>query len=628
MRSITTLWALISISVTSSLAQVTLPIKQVVAPPADIINGILQLPELIELGESSRTLLLEISLAQANAHGIIEAGFPLRLGHDRGRVVFLPATPGAWEVSLDVVLDTQQTVTVKNDAGPAPLGFDMTKAALPWGDAGRVYDAFEMPVGANELVYEIKLSEQVGGFILLDAGGDRELYTYVEQRSTVVDQPISMTSSLSDGSKIMSLYAVVRSPSGDREIVQAEINEQRIQFTPSTVGAHAVQVYAEFADQDNGPMMLSTQHVIEVAQPSTPFGAAEIIDRDDLIEIVFDDSAHDGRVILAAEVWGRVGNEMVPVCWLSRVCGDERSLFLDTRWVVQADVDPQSLELRQLRAHDVDSMVPIQLVDRVPIPVDPALVHVAELGQLLATALRVPIEVIAHDLQTSSSRGALPGGHRLLLVHGYCSDGNPFTTSHFSGDVAVFHDPGVSRSQDGFALQLLAQTAPMKSFGVVGHSQGPMAAMHLYTFYFSGLDWARGERLIQSIGAPFTGTALAGNAAVLGDIFGFGCGENPDLSYAGASNWLSLIPTSTRQNVWYATTSFEDRPFAFDYCNLITDLLLSDPDDGVIERSAGQLTGGNSLGHVEGWCHTSDMRDPGQCTDVSRNTQFDTRARR
>lgn len=168
----------------------------------------------------------------------------------------------------------------------------------------------------------------------------------------------------------------------------------------------------------------------------------------------------------------------------------------------------------------------------------------------------------------------------------------------------------------------------MKSFGVAAHSQGGMAALHLSTFYWSGLDWAKGERLIQSVGAPYQGTALAGNAAVLGDIFGSGCGSNADMTYDGSAVWLSLIPSWARANVWYWTTSFTDRPLAYDYCNFFTDLLLSDPNDGVIERSAGQLPGATNMGHTEGWCHTDDMRDPGQCTDASRNTQISQRARR
>jgi hypothetical protein len=55
---------------------------------------------------------------------------------------------------------------------------------------------------------------------------------------------------------------------------------------------------------------------------------------------------------------------------------------------------------------------------------------------------------------------------------------------------------------------------------------------------------------------------------------------------------------------------------------------LSDPEDGVIEKSRGQLSGGNNHGHKTGWCHTNDMRDPGQTTDSSRNSTMSYYAKR
>lgn len=60
----------------------------------------------------------------------------------------------------------------------------------------------------------------------------------------------------------------------------------------------------------------------------------------------------------------------------------------------------------------------------------------------------------------------------------------------------------------------------------------------------------------------------------------------------------------------------------YDYCNLATDPFLSDPDDGVVERAAGQLPGANNRGHKTGWCHTTSMRDPGQTTDSARNADM------
>lgn len=606
-----------------AMAQQMLPAKQVIAPPSDITSGLLKLPEPVELGETSRTMLLEIDPQQADENGLVDLGFPFVTGDGPTRVVFLPAKPDAWVGIVNTIQDnTQQQLVVRTDAPIEQPGVALVRDPLPWGDAGKTFPALTLPAGQDGLQIQIQMRERVGGFILVDADPDRSLYTHVKQRRTLVNQPITLASSLSDGSKIVTLSAVVKSPDGSREQIGAEIDEQTLSFTPTQPGKHSVQVFAEYANNDNWPVLLSTQHLIEVEAPTTPLGAPRIAASNNHIEISFNDAISDDRTIVAAEVWGRSDTGMVPVCWLARVCDRNRSLLLDPATIQAAGVDSRTIELRQIRVHDVDSMVPTQIIDRLATPIGP--------GLLPNTAKQPPSTpiLITNNSAANTSRGTLPGGHRLLLVHGYCSDGNPFTTSHFTGDVAVFHDPAVSRSHDTFAMEIMAQAAQMKSFGVAAHSQGAMAALHLYTFYFSGLDWARGDRLIQSVGAPYQGTALAGNAAVLGDIFGFGCGENTDMSYTGAANWLSLIPTSSRQQVWYYTTSFEDRPFAFDYCNIITDLLLSDPDDGVIERDRGQLSGATNMGHVEGWCHTTGMRDPAQCTDASRNSTINARARR
>lgn len=607
-----------------AMAQQTLPVKQVVAPPSDIESGIVRLPDPLDLGETSRTLLLEIDPAQADEDGLVDLAFPFVTGNDRARVVFLPAKPDAWVGDVrSIDARTQREIQVRTNAPIEQPGVSLVRDPLPWGDAGRTYPAVMLPADQRELYISVQMNERVGGFVLIDQASDRSLYTYIKQRRTLVDRPITLASSLSDGSRITALTAIVRGPDGAREVINAQAGDQQLSFAPSQAGAYAVQVIAEYASDENWPVMLSTQHLIEVETPTVPLAAARASTAGGQIELVFDDAETDDRTIVAAEVWGRSDAGMVPVCWLSRVCDAKRSLLLDPQLVLDAGVDPATIELRQVRVHDVDSLVPTQIVERMTTGIDAEMVT-----QALQSGTRHALMKVRYDNPMNTQRGILPGGHRLLLVHGYCSGGNPFTTSHFSGDIALFSDPNVSRSHDAFALEILNQSAPMKSFGVAAHSQGAMAALHLYTFYFSGLDWARGDRLIQSVGAPYQGTALAGNAAVLGDIFGFGCGENSDMSYTGSANWLSLIPTSSRQQVWYYTTAFEDRPFLYDYCNIITDLLLDDPDDGVIERDRGQLPGATNMGHVEDWCHTTGMRDPAQCTDASRNATINARARR
>jgi hypothetical protein len=229
--------------------------------------------------------------------------------------------------------------------------------------------------------------------------------------------------------------------------------------------------------------------------------------------------------------------------------------------------------------------------------------------------------------QFSTREAVQAVGGKVLLIHGYCSGGNPFPTSQFS-NYAVFSDPNQSRTHDQFANLIRNFGAQFPSFGAVAHSQGGAASLHLYTYYWSGFDYSTGNRLIQSVGTPYQGTALAGNLAVLGQIFGAGCGGNYDLTYGGAAAWLAGIPSWARARVYYSTTSFTDVWYRYDYCSLATDLFLSDPDDGVTEQAFDQLSGANNRGHKTGWCHTSGMRDPAQTSDASRNADMNANAAR
>ena len=224
----------------------------------------------------------------------------------------------------------------------------------------------------------------------------------------------------------------------------------------------------------------------------------------------------------------------------------------------------------------------------------------------------------------------LSGGHKKILVHGYCSTGNQFPTSHFT-DAIAFSDPAAptSWSHNQFALKIdsFADANGLHGCGCIAHSQGGAACLHLYANYWSCLDYPETSgRRIQSVGTPYQGTPLAGSIAAIGDIFGAGCGSNSDLTTSGASTWLSGIPSWARAAVTYYTTSFEDKWWRWDYCHLASDILLGDPDDGTTEKSKGQLSGGNNGGHKSNQCHTSGMRDPPQYQDSSRNSAMNANA--
>jgi hypothetical protein len=211
-----------------------------------------------------------------------------------------------------------------------------------------------------------------------------------------------------------------------------------------------------------------------------------------------------------------------------------------------------------------------------------------------------------------------PGSHAQVLMHGYCADGNPFPLAQFGPDAWAYEVPDQNLPNDAFALDLRQRTQQFKSFGTVAHSQGGLASLHLYTFYFSGLDWAGPGRLVQAVGAPFEGTPIAGVLAALGSIFGVQCGANYDMTPEGAAIWLSTIPPAPRARVFTFTTSYSG-PGWSGYCSLATALFLAYPEDGVTEHASGHFPGANDLGLTFGWCHVGGMRDPDQALDANRN---------
>ena len=100
------------------------------------------------------------------------------------------------------------------------------------------------------------------------------------------------------------------------------------------------------------------------------------------------------------------------------------------------------------------------------------------------------------------------------------------------------------------------------------------------------------------------------------------------MTYDGAAVWLSYIPTSTRQRTWTWTSTFEDEWWSYDYCHILTDLVLWDPDDGVVENSEADLDGANNMGTTIGWCHIQDMSDPAEVWDTNRTSDMNTEGAR
>lgn len=610
------------------------PVKQVAAPPSDITDGIVALPDPLEQGVLSRTALVPVRLDA----GSWAAEFDL--GDARAPVLaVLTADADDWRIALS---DPAARPVASPGFGDTPRQSGQTRVVRVDGALGQLApDAAGARLTLEQAAtgrWRVTLTAQnpdapADGFLLIDPGSPATLYTTQTAAARPIGRPLTLHASVMEA-RLTDLAAEVRMPSGRVFRVAGDPATGLVEFTPDEPGDHAVRVEARAADTAGRSVLLTTQHLLHAAPAAPALRVAESQVTDGTLRINLGPGLPGQRTITAAEVWGRRDGVMVPVCWLSRLTEADRSLSLDLRWVAMAGVDPASLELRSVRSHEVVSYGVVASAVRLALP------RLAE-ADLHAARAALPAEPTpdmlgshAGDLDSPlvdspgvTNRAILPG-HRLFLVHGYCSGGNPFPESDFSGDLSVFADPDQNRTHDEFAQIILVQGAPMKSYGIVGHSQGGMAALHLRTYYWSGLDWAQGERLIQTVGTPYQGTPLAGDAAALGTAFGTGCGGNADLAPDGAAAWLSLIPTAARADVWYWTTSFTDRPFLLDFCNFLTGLLLTDPDDGVIERFRAQLPGANNQGHTEGWCHTSGMRDPAQTTDAARNAEMNERARR
>jgi hypothetical protein len=494
-----------------------------------------------------------------------------------------------------------------------------------------------------ETTNSVSNSKEPIGYLVISNDSQYRLYSYIDTLQTVLGSEFGLVTSLFDRNTnneidrptalkdvISVVSAIVTLPNGSVRKVSALHSVEgnyRLAYTPNSSGKHTAQITVRGTNPDGNSFVRTSEHLIDVAASRGIIGSkASATLADDLRFQIFlpvSGLKNGQKVIAHAEIWGvnAYGNEEA-VSWIggiNLVNRNKISLNLDSRWLAYSAVQG-NYELRNVWLQDADTSVVIGESKRI------------SLSNIFATnAAKNSFGEINDEMRQGKRPAILDStnavGGKLMLVHGYCSGDSWTQTAQFSNFVK-FLDLNQNRSHDEFANLIKNFGASLPSFGIVAHSQGGAASLHLYTYYWSGLDNAAGSRLIQSVGTPYQGTALAGNLAVLGQIFGAGCGYNGNLTYSGAASWLSGIPTWARSKVYYHTTSFTDVWWRYDYCSLATDLFLGDPEDGVVEKAYAQLSGANNMGHKTGWCHTTSMRDPGQTTDSSRNSMMNSTAAR
>lgn len=342
-------------------------------------------------------------------------------------------------------------------------------------------------------------------------------------------------------------------------------NEFAAQFMPKIAGLHRAQIVARGTTAEGAEFVRTNEQIFAVAEASATINrfafARQIDDARFQIEIPTENLKTNQKVLAYAEIWTRGSdkNEARPVAWLGGMTvvknsfGGKRAkniaLTFDSRWLRDAKAETD-FELRNVRLQDPDYFTVLGSRDAISLA-----------GLFAPETIKNGLNEITDEMRFGKRPAALdaqsaPGG-KLLLVHGYCSGNNPWNAAQFANS-AQFADFNQNRTHDQFAQLIRNFGAQFPSFGIVAHSQGGAASLHLYTYYWSGLDSATGARLIQSVGTPYQGTALAGNLAAIGEIFGAGCGANQNLTYSGAATWLAGIPTWARAKVFYHTTSFTD----------------------------------------------------------------------
>lgn len=506
-----------------------------------------------------------------------------------------------------------------------------------------------------------KNSELPEAYLMFKGDSDYQLYSFIDNNFTTQNSHLNLVAYMLEAKQekgdrglmlqkqplqgsLKQVHATITSPS--KKIIRVRLNDAGIKgdkiagdglYSASVptdeVGTYTSQVQVKGVRPDGIDFSRTVTDLYPVAVNSFSFNqtAASLTSTgpdSGILSVSVNRLADSDRVFLSAEIWGvdPKGNPKSAV-WVGGVVspkesksGTELQLDFDTRWLRRANIKAP-FSLKAIRLQDVDNNVPLAELDSLAVKADKNIALLKSLNTLVIDEkMLMGKKTVSDQIQLAAANP------KLLLVHGYCS-GQVWNTSNFSNS-AEFKDYSQNRSHDQFAQQLINFGAAYDSYGIVAHSQGGAAALHLYSKYWSGLDYATGGRLIQSVGTPYQGTALAGNLALLGQIFGAGCGTNTDLTYNGAANWLATIPSWARSQVDYYTTSFNTRWWAYDYCHIATDLFLSDPDDGTTEKWSGQLSGGINKGHKTGWCHTNGMRDTAQYKDSSRNASMSSRAAR
>lgn len=624
-------------------AQDALIAKQLAGSPDEFVQ--MQPADPLLSAIHSKSALLPVSLSANKSGGYSWQGeFPAEATN--ARFIVFSGGQSDWNVELSDPNSGRSSSARSLASDNRQAQFGLEQASHP-GE----YFAFE---GIETGVWSLNINSNGGaqrsGFVLLEGESNTQLVSYQSKFNQRVGQRIGFVATLSEqhganvalgaeAGRVERASLRVTSPNGqvstlgmfdDGRHNDGLANDGTFggDFFAREAGQYQAQVSVRGTNSAGVMVLRTAEHLVPVVENSLQVAAsgARMQASSDAARLAIRvpvASTKAGQHYRSyAELWGTDRNgQPVAVAWVGGMVTPNAGavdLAVDTRWIAQASARAP-FELRNLRLEDPNHFVTVADARSIALSYNGAPITGSKTSFAVDEAMRMGVR--------PSQVAAKGVGRRLLLVHGYCS-GGVWPAAQFATS-STFLDTNQSRSHDQFARLIQTFGNTWNSFGVVAHSQGGAASLHLLTYYWSGLDNAVGARMIQSVGTPYQGTNLAGILATLGGWFGVGCSSNTDLSYSGASSWLAGIPTWARAKVNFHTTSFRTTNWwTNDYCNFATDLVLSDPEDGTTEQAKGQLPSAINRGHVTGQCHTAGMRDPAQYQDAGRNATMNAEAAR
>ena len=267
-----------------------------------------------------------------------------------------------------------------------------------------------------------------------------------------------------------------------------------------------VQVIGKLSDGTG--FIRSLWYVFTVAHPSIELTGkvqgslhTHKVSQRDIIDFNIDVN-WDGSVLsyrAFAQVWGTGENkEEVPVAWISGLVDVQKREFclfnchyihmqLDSRWLELANAK-QPLHLKSISLEELKAFITLSKSDTLEVTADDKLLKWSPSFKTETIEIDWEMREGYNPYRVKKADNVSETG-QLLLLHGYCAPGNGFLLDYFD-DYLLFENYGQNLLHDEYARRVYdyINDKGATRLSVYGHSQGGAVALHLYTYYQTGLD--------------------------------------------------------------------------------------------------------------------------------------------